>query len=102
MCNKPTPMQFSDYSQAHTIKSTYTFGRPELVWLKLQQNFRENHRTGQIQFGNGSINPHGLLNFGNRVQHVSRQLHRGWEILSLSSFKLMAKKTFFYNVQRPP
>jgi len=91
---KFTPMSYSDFSQATTLKSIFHNGRPELVWLKMQENFRENRRNGTIYFGNGSINPHGILNLGNRIQHTSSKLPSHWENLSYESFKRMARKIF--------
>jgi len=94
LSGKATPMMMSDYYQAIALKNIYESGNPELVWLKLQVNCRINRRSGSIIFGNGSINLHGKHNLANRLQHVSTRLPHGWEQLSESAFKRLAKRTF--------
>jgi len=95
LSGKATPMMMSDYFQAMTLKNIVKHSTPDLVWAKLQMNYRLNRRTGAITFGNGSTNLYGRNNFGNRVQHVSNKLPAGWENMSISSFKKSVKDLFF-------
>jgi len=92
--NRATPMMYADYSQAMALKSIINTGKPELVWYKLQQNYRENQRTGTLYFGNGSSNPLGQMNFANRIHHTSIRLPPQWKNFSLTLFKRRAKSIF--------
>jgi len=94
LTDKATPLMFSDYSQAMMLKTTYNNARPELVWMKLQMNFRENRRSGAIFFGNGSRTGLGRFNFGNRVQHISSKLPPRWEQMTRTRFKEASKNIF--------
>jgi len=95
LAGKPTPMQMSDYIQATTLWSIIQTGKPEMVWLKLQINCRENRRTGSMTFGNGQMSPYGKHNFGNRMMHVSQKLPGQWDQMTKYSFKRMCKTIFF-------
>jgi len=94
LSNKPTPMMMADHCQAMMLKKVMLNSTPELVWLKLQMNYRINRRTGAIQFGNGSVTPHGKHNFENRIQHISSKLPPGWENLTIGQFKVLSKRLF--------
>lgn len=95
LAGKPTPEQMMNYTCAMTLKRIFDSRKPSLVWMKLQQNFRYNARTGLIHFGKDHVALSRDLNFGNRVQHVSGRLTPGWELWSLPRFKNMAKSAFF-------
>jgi len=94
LSGKATPLMMSDYFQAMELKKIVEYSSPSLVWSRLQLNCRLNQRSGSMVFGNGSRNPFGKLNFGNRVEHVSRQLPIGWENMSMSLYKKTCKRLF--------
>jgi len=94
MAGKATPTMMSDYFQATALHKIVETQTPDLVWTKLQMNYRMNRRTNSITFGNGSISIYGKNNLANRVQHVSNRLPPGWEGLTTNAFKTMAKRVF--------
>jgi len=92
--NKATPIMYSNYVQATTLKNIMDHGKPNLVWTKLQFNCRMMNRDQRLYFGNESKGPSGLQNFANRILHASSKLPPGWQSMSKLTFKKIAKKTF--------
>jgi len=95
LAGKPTPLMMSDYLQATTLKNIIVTQKPDLIWLKLQQNSRYNQRTNKLTFGREDYGPWSLSNLANRVQHVSQLLPSNWEIMSKETFKRAVKNIFF-------
>jgi len=92
--NKATPMMFSNFSQASTLKAIYSTGRPENVWLRLQMNYREHRRERRHFFINSAKNPSGAINFANKLRNISTKLPPEWDKKSSESFKSLARKIF--------
>jgi len=91
---KATPKMMADYNQAMTTRNILEWQRPENVWIKMQDNLRENRRANKLTFGSGAVRPIGNLNFGNKLQHVSLRFPPGWESMSRYQFKCKMKEIF--------
>ena len=92
--NRASPLEWSNYSNACTLYSVIQTKKPEMMWLKLQENFQINNRTDFFTFKKTNRTKIGLNSFINRIDFLTRQLCFNDFNLSKSTFKIKCKELF--------